>query len=261
MPELRNDQKLSILMKSIITIILSVLLISLISHTVNAAPDIKIVTEILPPYQSISNDQKLEGYAVDVVNALKKRLNIAQEIEIYPWARAYNYAINRPNVLIFSIARTPLRENQFYWIGKLHHEKYAFYSLKSNNVVGIKQLEDLKSYYIAVTRETALEQFLSQKNFVRLEKTNNMKHALKMLYKKRVDLVFGDSFIIKLLIKEIGYDIEQLLPVFDVPEINADLYIAMSKKTDIELVNRIKKEFELLQQENIISDIKKRWQM
>ncbi|WP_168204122.1 substrate-binding periplasmic protein [Aliikangiella coralliicola] len=234
-----------------------------LSANANHAIDnrIKIVTEILPPYQYVGKNEQLDGYAVDVVNTLIQRLNIKIKVEVYPWARAYNYALHKPNVLIFSMARTPLREDKFVWIGKLHHENYSFYSLASGRAVDKANLNEIKPYTIAVTRGTALEQFLSKKNFEYLEKTNNMKHAIKMLYKKRVDLIFGDDFIVKLLTKEMNYDFEQMKAVFKVPEINADLYIAMSKHSDTKLVERVRKAFNRMKNENIIADIKAKWQM
>ena len=64
-------------------------------------------------------DGKIAGPATEVV---KKTLQLAgindYRLNIYPWARAYDMALNEPNVLIYLVARTPERETRFhsrYW--------------------------------------------------------------------------------------------------------------------------------------------------
>jgi polar amino acid transport system substrate-binding protein len=46
------------------------------------------------------------------------------KIELLPWVRAYNMALNRDNVLIYTITRTTERENLFHWIVLLGAAKF-----------------------------------------------------------------------------------------------------------------------------------------
>lgn len=223
--------------------------------------ELEVVTEHLPPYQFIGESGAIEGYSTDVVRALLERLNLSIEINIYPWARAYKYATTKSNVLIYSIARTPLRENKFHWVGKLYKEEYAFYTLHDNVDVKAVSLDDIRQYYVGVTLDTGVEQFLTQMNFTRLEKTNSVRHAFQMLFSKRIDLMIGDEFVFRQQVIDMGHDPEKLKRILDVPEINADLYIAMSKATENSVLQRVRQEFKKMKTEGVIDAIKNKWKM
>lgn len=95
------------------------------SYIIANEKPLKIVTEYLKPYQIKNEDGSLGGYGTDIVQALLTLTNKKADIAVLPWARAYRMALNEPNVLIFSIARTPHRENLFQWIGTIKsHQIY-----------------------------------------------------------------------------------------------------------------------------------------
>ena len=55
--------------------------------------------------------------AVDVVEAIAEELGLPEpDIKIQLWAKTYETALKEPNIIIFSITRTPLREDKFYWL-------------------------------------------------------------------------------------------------------------------------------------------------
>ena len=74
-----------------------------------AAAPLTVVTEEFPPY-SYAQGGKLTGYSVEVVRAALGGAGLDYSMTIYPWARAYQIGRAQPNVLIFSIVRTPERE-------------------------------------------------------------------------------------------------------------------------------------------------------
>jgi polar amino acid transport system substrate-binding protein len=49
-----------------------------------------------------------QGLCTELVQAVLRELQISAPIEFLPWARAYDVAQHSGNVLIYSIARTPL---------------------------------------------------------------------------------------------------------------------------------------------------------
>ena len=82
-----------------------------------------VVTEVLPPYQLYNENNVLSGFSVEVLEALFKITKDDIDLKVLPWARAYRTALNKPNTLIFSLSRSPSRENLFFWGGKLTTEE------------------------------------------------------------------------------------------------------------------------------------------
>ena len=81
----------------IVTLLLSVKLL---------AADLEmVVTEHFPPYQ-VKEGDKLDGVAVEIVNALLKRESIDTQHLILPWSRAYHIATQQKNVMIYSMLCT-----------------------------------------------------------------------------------------------------------------------------------------------------------
>lgn len=238
---------------------LIVLLFSQSSDSAESSQEsLKVVTEILSPYQYYDSQGNLKGLSVEIVKLLCIRLEYQCDIEVYPWARTYHYGLSKPNTLIFTLARTQIREEKFHWIGKVDSERYIFYAMKNKNIKA-DQLSDLKNYHVAVTRGAVVESFLVENQFLKLERTINFEYALKMLFEERTDLIYANPFVIKLLSQKMGYQFDQLQPVFELPEQGSDLFIAMSIDTDPLILERMKQAFQNLESDNILENIKKKY--
>ena len=61
-----------------------------------------------------------------------------------PWKRAYITTLNRPNTLIYTIAKTELRKNKFHWIGKISNRKVSLFRLRSRQDLANMTLEKAK---------------------------------------------------------------------------------------------------------------------
>ncbi len=84
-----------------------------------ADKELMVVTEPWPPYNTFSNDDTADGAHALIVQRALALSGLQAQTGVYPWARAMALAQSRPNTLLFSLARTPERENKFIWIGKL----------------------------------------------------------------------------------------------------------------------------------------------
>ena len=80
----------------------ALLLTLLLSIKLMAAELEMVVTEHFPPYQVKAGD-KLEGVAVEVVNALLEHEKINTQHIILPWSRAYHIATQQKNVMIYNL--------------------------------------------------------------------------------------------------------------------------------------------------------------
>jgi len=75
------------------------------------AQHLRVVTENWPPYNFFNQNDQIVGSSTEVVRAVLEKAGFSYSIEVYPWARSYSIAQNNSNVLIYTILRTPFREN------------------------------------------------------------------------------------------------------------------------------------------------------
>lgn len=227
------------------------LLVFLLSfmHLANSE-EIKVVTEHFPPYQISEKGKPVTGVTVEFIKALLNEVNVDTAINVYPWARAYNMALTYPNVLIFSMARVPERENLFHWIGTLDSMCNHLWALKKNSTIKIASIAEAKQYLVGVPRDDTVHHYLNKNGFIdkkNMYVVNTREQAVKMLFRGRVDILMGAELLIEQRVNRLGYDFNKLQKVFSLPSINASgLSVAFSKSTPLALVHKFQKAFEKL---------------
>jgi len=179
--------------------VLVFMLLTLATHSVQGK-QVNIVTEHLPPFQIVENNI-VSGYATEVINAALSHTDLESSIQGYPWTRAYNMALNNKDTCIYSIARTPNREDLFHWVGKITYTDSYFIGLKSRTDINIKSIEDAKKYKVAVIRDDVTHQTMKSYGFEEnknLYIVNNTYSLLKLLHdSKSIDLILADDLTIK----------------------------------------------------------------
>ncbi|MGB5746824.1 MAG: transporter substrate-binding domain-containing protein, partial [Desulfobacterales bacterium] len=106
---------------------IGILLIVLLPVTNGLAQELTIVSEENPPFNFIK-DGILTGSSTEIVREIMRRLNLPAEIQVLTWARGYQLALSRPNVVLFSTARTQEREHLFHWVGPIYKVRFGFYA-------------------------------------------------------------------------------------------------------------------------------------
>ena len=85
-----------------------------------------------------------EQIGTEVVKKILKRAKLDYKLGIYPWARAYQMALDAPNVLIYSIARNDKRETLFKWVCVIAPCHGYLYRVKSCLAVKVSTVDDIK---------------------------------------------------------------------------------------------------------------------
>lgn len=81
---------------------------------------LRILTEDYPPLNYLENGQ-LAGASYEILVLVYKQLGLElPKIEVLPWARAYKHAQSNKPVMLFTMSRTPAREDMFQWAGRTH---------------------------------------------------------------------------------------------------------------------------------------------
>ncbi|SFD65537.1 substrate-binding periplasmic protein [Pseudoalteromonas denitrificans] len=230
-----------------------------------AAP-ITFVTESLPPYQIVDKNQKLiGGTSFAIMQRLTKRSQLNVQFEVMPWSRAYKTALTKKNTFIFSIARSPQRENLFHWVGHIRQLKFHFYGLSRTNKDGASITHLISNQRVASVRGSIEVDLLKQIGFKENENlilTDSYQAAWKLVLKGRADSVYGNEYIAKGMTKSLGLDKATFSVNFTLNQV-LNLYLAANIETDEDLIKRVKIEFNqmimegeldhiITQQENII---------
>lgn len=213
---------------------------------------IRVVTEEYPPY-NYAKDGDVQGVSTAVVRAVLAEAGIEAPIQLMPWARAYDLALHSENVLIYSITRTPAREDLFKWIGQVAPSAWFLYALRGRETP-LKTLEDAKAYRIATVYQDVGEQFLLERGFdpkLNLQSSNRYAHNYEKLKLGRVDLWIANGVVAAYLVREAGDDpAQQLKAALQLHELGGEgLYMAFSHTTSDAVVERFRRAFEALRRD------------
>ena len=224
-----------------------------------SAEKLTVATEELPPYNFTDSNGVVSGVSTEIVRAVLEEAGADGEIQSYPWARAYKMALNRENVLIYSIVKTQQREDLFKWVGKIVAANSYFYKLKSRVDIKIDSLEDAKAYKVGVVGEDVDAQFLIEQGFENLDIESDSVHNIKKLFLGRVDMVSKDegSFIYEL--KRLGMDIDKVEKVRLHHEIPSEMYLACSNKTPDKTVARLRGALKKIKEDGRYEKIIEKW--
>lgn len=204
------------------------------------ATEIEIVTEEFPPYNYTQHGQ-ITGISTEIVQAAFKEADINYTIAVYPWARAYKMALEEKNILIYSILRTPERENLLQWVGEIAPRKSFFYKLKKRKDIIINSLEDAKKYTIGGVRGDARVSYLNNNGFDIKEIVSNDELNIRKLFAERIELMICNELSFTHLVKSMGFSIDDFEKIFLLEEFSSgDFYMAFSLSTADELVVKLK---------------------
>lgn len=196
---------------------------------------------------------KVAGPATEIVEAALKRAGLGDhKIGLYPWARAYDMALQEPNTLIYLIARTPARETQFQWAGEFLRIEYHLYKLRRRTDVVVRNLQDARAYTVGVMRDDVRQQYLQSRGFDKLVVSARNSDSLRMLVDGRVQLLpLPDTDMLRFC-KEAHIDPASLEKVLTLNEMTTGIYMAYSRGTPEGTVARTRQAFDQLKAEGMV---------
>ena len=189
-------------MKKLFFSIFSIILLTA-SHLQSA--ELTILTENLPNLNYMQNGE-LVGMSVDIVKEIQKKGGSKKQIQVLPWARAYNIALMDENVVLFSTTYTTSRKDLFKWICPLIQKRDILIALKDSHIK-INSLEDAKNVRrIGTIRNDSKEQLLKSLGFTNLEPVSDERMNAKKLMLGRIDLWVNKQPGLKTVCDQAGID-------------------------------------------------------
>jgi len=222
------------------------------------AGGLRILTEDLPPLNYVK-DGVLQGPSVEMVREIQRRIGSTAEIQVYPWARAYQIALEEENVVLFGVSHTPPREDKFHWVGPLATKRDIFVARKGSPLV-IRSLADAKKVRrIGTLRDDTKEEFLEANGFTNLEPVSDERKNAQKLVLGRIDLWIFKKPGLKTVCELAGVDDAAVEEVLRLREAKVD--IALSLKTPAAVVAQWRKAFAAMEADGTVAAIRSKWDL
>ena len=219
-------------------------------------PRLTMLTEDSPPL-NFAVKGKIQGQAVEVVEALIERTGSKADMHIMPWDQAYQRVLKESNTALFSTMMTPERKAQLQWVGPINTMDTSLYALKGSGLQ-IRTLDEAKSAgKIATVADYYSEQVLKKEGFSNLDSQPNEEAAVRKLLDGEAQLFVGNNTVLPALLRKVGADMSQLEIVFTV---STDLgYIVFSPSTSPELVAKWQQALDAMKRDGSFGAIYEKW--
>ena len=159
-------------------------------------------------------------------------------IEIYPWARAYRAARATPDALLYPVARTPEREDEFIWLGELVDYDVRLWRLADRRDIVLTSLADANGFSFGGLPDDAKTGYLQEQG-MRVSLQSNENILLTMLINGRIDLMPADRVSFLARLRRDGLDPANFAAAMALPAVSRPLYLAISRGADPDLVARL----------------------
>jgi polar amino acid transport system substrate-binding protein len=231
--------------------------------TLVEANNIKMMTENYPPY-NMEVEGKLQGLSVEVLDAMLKTMKsdtTIYDVELLPWSKAFDSALNKKNNMVFSTVKTKKRENRFKWVGPISKTTIGVTALKSKNIV-INTFSDLKKYKIACVKKDIAETVLIEnniplENIKALDGTNSLATAFYKLERDKIDLFAYETKVAKYSADLNGFNSDEYEVVFTLKK--GEHYFAFNRLTPDAIINKWQKALDTIKVNGIYNKILKKY--
>ena len=206
---------------------------------------VRIGTEgAYPPFNFIDNDGRLQGFDIDIANALCRAMGAECTYAVQDWDGLLpGLLAKKYDCIIASMSITEERKKRVDFTDKYYRTPAKFVAKKG---AGIKiSKEGLKGKIVGVQRATVSEYFLRD-NFgdsVKIKSYATQDEANMDLTSGRIDLVIADAVVLRggLLETEAGQGFELIGPDFDNKKWFGDGIGIAVRKEDSDLRDRLNK--------------------
>lgn len=163
------------------------------------SPPLQLVTLEYPPY-IINSPGRAEGLVVEIVREVFARMKQPIDIEFYPWTRSLNMLVNGQADALFTIKRTPEREQtMLYPRETVLAQDYVFFVRKDSTLRFSGEFASVAGATIGLVRNTSygarFDEALAKGRFARVEYANDYEHIFRMLLAGRVDTVICSRLV------------------------------------------------------------------
>jgi polar amino acid transport system substrate-binding protein len=226
------------------------------------AADVRVITEFNPPF-NFDTPAGASGIATDLFLRMAGRAGIRVErkdIRVWPWARGYREILEKPDVILYSMARTPGREGLFRWIGPIMPLHSSLFALKSRGIVIKDPVDGAGLYRYGTMRASASEQELVRLGVPpgRMDSVHDRTLNIRKLIQGHIDVMVANEPATLYTIRQMGLDPNDFEVVYRLMSVN--LYYAASRDLNPALVHRLQSALDSLKADGSAARIIERYQ-
>ncbi|MGE9743767.1 substrate-binding periplasmic protein [Bdellovibrio bacteriovorus] len=122
------------------------------------------LTEDFVPF-NYQEDGDVKGSATEVAKEAFKRAKLKVSFAVWPWARAYKAALEKPKHFVYSTSRTQEREKLFKWVGPIVKDEVHLACLEGADFAPHPDFTTFKSHTVAGQYGDAPIEFLQKHGF------------------------------------------------------------------------------------------------
>jgi len=218
---------------------------------------LQVYTEQYPPLTFRNSFGEITGFGTDIVNEIMKRNQVYSDIRLSFWSIGYELALYNPNVCLFTMDRTAIREDLFQWVGPIGTNTTWFYTKAGAGVV-IKSLDDARSLSaVGAVSSWFSTQYLTELGFTNLVSDRDPGVMAAKLMNGEIDAFVCTDVTFPDILKEAEYQYSDVTPAFAL--MSSDYYIAFSKNTAQTIVNQWQSTLESMKQDGTYGAIYAKW--
>jgi ABC-type amino acid transport substrate-binding protein len=226
-------------------------------NTADYPGKLQIYTEDYPPLTFLNSFGEISGFGADIVYEIMHRENIYEDITLTAWGNAYNMALHNPNFCLFTMDRTPIREDLFQWVGPIGTNDTYFY-LKQGSDITISSIEEAMNLdAVATVSSWFSHQHLESLGFTNLVPFAEPGAAVDAMMDEQVDAFVCTSITIADILRANGYAFSDVIPEFVL--MSSDFYISFSNGTSEDIVNQWQQTLDAMQADGTYDAIYERW--
>lgn len=201
------------------------------------ASELAYYTEIYPPSNYLV-DNKLTGMSVELLKLMWKEMEVSEQpIQIVPWPRGYKLTRNQKNSVLFTMSRTPKRENLFKWVGPIFTASHVLLA-KADFKHEINTVEDAYPYLIAAKKEDISEIALIEAGFPKenIAPLVDLGQSVIMLDNGKLDLIIVSQASILDMVESSDLTMDKFKIVYTLNQ--EENYFAFHLSTPDTLINK-----------------------
>ncbi len=216
------------------------------------------MTSPWPPSNYLDEEGQPTGLTVAIIEAIKEKLGLSTPIEVIPWARGYKIAQSEPNILLFTAAKTPEREEMgFTFIAPAVMWTHGLLA-KKDTAIKIKSLEDARSQGLtAVGVRGSWQVKLLQEAGIDTVEADDQETCARMLLAGRVHVWITSQLQASTVLQEIDMLPSAVEPVFI--HRRSPSYLMVSNGTDSQLLQKWQDAFDELKNGDALHKVAEQW--
>jgi polar amino acid transport system substrate-binding protein len=204
-----------------------ILLLAMSTAVCAESDDFWVLTNLEPPFSQADERGKLSGYAIELVENILTTAGVKQTILAAPWERVLKEGRDKANVLVFAVARTAEREQDFHWITPITANVYGIYALRGRHK-SINKFEALADFGpIAVLQNDFRQDIMAQHAYIKIAPYGTWADAIQALLNGQAQGLFFSDGGVEYFCKRNTLDCNDVQRVYTYQTVTT--YLVMSK--------------------------------